>query len=359
MGDNWCDGLNRYYKRAGVFQARCRKERTMNKIQAAIKTLAEDNEMTAGMKADTDILTIEPKTAAQEAVLENTASRLLHYGGWNTGKKYIGVAKAVMMAQMYPNNYVALIRNKRVDMRATLWKTLERIVEFGSEISSAVKHSAGGMVCCELSNGSRIYGYGMDKDRGRMERMEFGFALIGDAIDVSEEDYNFICSRTRLQSVPFRQVMAITYPEYDDHYLYREFLEYKQEDCASIRARRILGLPQSFYDRMNELNKDGRQRYKFGNWVKRPKKTVHWEADSVANQYFQGKHSKCIRDADGWVIANVLEEHADLMAAAPDLLEAAEKADKLLDDLRSYCHGHDSHTALKQAIAKAKGASNE
>jgi len=52
-------------------------------------------------------------------------------------------------------------------------------------------------------------------------------------------------------------------------------------------------------------------------------------------------------------------EAMDLMKAAPELLEAAEAADKLLDDLRSYCHGHDSHIALKQAMAKAKGVDNE
>jgi len=63
-----------------------------------------------------------------------------------------------------------------------------------------------------------------------------------------------------------------------------------------------------------------------------------------------------IFDHDGRFIGAVAKEkYARKIAVLPDLLEAAELADKLLDDLRSYCHGHDSHIALKQAIAKAKG----
>ncbi len=66
------------------------------------------------------------------------------------------------------------------------------------------------------------------------------------------------------------------------------------------------------------------------------------------------------RGVSGYITGRIASEvDAQLIAAAPDLLEAAEQADKLLDNMSVYCHGHDSHLALKRAIAKAKGIDNE
>ena len=106
----------------------------------------------------------QPQNIEQKEAMEDTSHDLLFHGPWGTGKTHLGAAKAYMLAALYPGNVIGLIRKKRVDLKATLWKWFtDKILP-----PAVVTAKNDTELYRRIVNGSEIYGIGSSSKNGRV-----------------------------------------------------------------------------------------------------------------------------------------------------------------------------------------------
>lgn len=213
------------------------------------------------------LITFKPESSTQLQALRNIAQNLLFWGAWGTGKTHIGAAKALALAWKYPGNCIALVRRKRVDLKATLWKWFidkvlhPRLVQDQNDTS----------LFRRLHNGSEIWGVGMDSatDVNKLASREYGFIVVEEAREISEDDFDEKISRClRLPGLPFHQVMLLSNPDVPAHWLNTRFLTEKWPGYEEIKGTILRHLlPKSYMERMDQLTGIYKLRYKEGLWV--------------------------------------------------------------------------------------------
>jgi len=212
-----------------------------------------------------------PKTAPQLEVLDCLAGNVLHDGPWGSGKTHVGAAKAYTMGELYPGNVIALVRKKRVDLKATLWKVF--IDKFIDPLPDGyVVKSNDTDLYRKLRNGTEYWGVGLDStlDVNKLASREYGFIAIEEAVELTEQDYDEKIGRCmRLPTVPFHQVLSLCNPGHPAHFLNKRFMLNKQEwdGYQRIQAELLPDLPASYYARLEQLKGVRRFRYKDGLWV--------------------------------------------------------------------------------------------
>jgi len=221
-----------------------------------------------------------PKTAAQREVMACTARDLLNDGPWGTGKTNVAAAKAYMMGTGgmdehgnwiggYPGNVIALVRKKRVDLKATLWKVF--IDNFIDPLPDGyVVKSNDTDLYRKMRNGTEYWGVGLDStlDVNKLASREYGFIAVEEASEITEDDYDVKIGRCmRLPTVPFHQVLSITNPSHPSHFLNQRFMLEQWEGYQRIQGTLLPDLPESYHARLDQLTGVRRQRYKDGLWV--------------------------------------------------------------------------------------------
>lgn len=208
----------------------------------------------------------KPKTPAQKEAMENASPNLLFTGPWGSGKSHIGAAKACMLGILYPNNCIALIRKKRVDLKPTLWKWFcEKILP-----PEAVVEKNDTELYRKCCNGSEFYGIGLDstEDVNKLASREFSFIVVEEAKETDVEDFDEKLTRClRLPSVPFHQILLLTNPGPPSHYLYQRFFVEHPAGYHKIEAGVLPDLPESYYERLKQLKGVYRERYVEGKWT--------------------------------------------------------------------------------------------
>lgn len=209
---------------------------------------------------------IKPKNEPQRLVLENTSPNLLFSGMWGSGKTHIGAAKAFMLGIMYPNNCIALIRKKRVDLKPTLWKWfVEKMLP-----PEIVERKDDTELYRRLVNGTEFYGIGLDstEDVNKLASREYGFVVVEEAKETDEQDFDEKIVRClRLPTVPFHQVLLLTNPGAPSHYLYQRFYMERRNGNKKIEGEILSDLPKSYYERLSQLKGIYRERYVLGKWT--------------------------------------------------------------------------------------------
>lgn len=209
---------------------------------------------------------IKPKNEPQRLALENTSPNLLYSGPWGSGKTYIGAAKAFMLGVMYPNNCIALVRKKRVDLKPTLWKWfVEKLLP-----PELVIRKDDIELYRKIANGTEFYGIGLDstEDVNKLASREYGFIVVEEAKETDEQDFDEKIVRClRLPTVPFHQVLLLTNPGAPSHYLYQRFYMERRNGNKKIESEILPDLPKSYYERLGQLKGIYRERYVLGKWT--------------------------------------------------------------------------------------------
>lgn len=208
----------------------------------------------------------ESKTPEQLKVMECLTPNLLHDGCWFAGKTHVGAAKALFLGLRYPNNCIALVRKKRVDLKATLWKWfVDKVLP--PEIVIAHNDTE---LYRKISNGTEFHGVGLDSDKdvNKLASREYGFIVVEEARETSESDFDEKISRClRLPTVPFHQLLLLTNPEAPSHYLYKRFILNKLKGYERIKASMLPNPPATYQQRLDQLTGIYKLRYVDGEWA--------------------------------------------------------------------------------------------
>jgi len=213
------------------------------------------------------VIDIKPLNLPQYQVMRSTAPNLLFHGAWGTGKSHIGSAKAYFLGHKYDNNCVALVRRKRVDLKATLWKWfVDKILPL-----RAITKSNDTELYRQISNGTEFFGVGLDSvnDVNKLASREYGFIVVEEAKEVRESDFEEKLQRClRLPTVPFHQILLLTNPDVPAHWINKRFLTEKWDGYESFKGITLRELlPPSYIRLLDQLTGIYKLRYRDGLWV--------------------------------------------------------------------------------------------
>lgn len=220
-----------------------------------------------GYERPTRKFQIRPESPSQLLALRDLSLNLLYDGCWGTGKTKILAFKTLLMAYLYPGNKCCLIRRKRAHLEATTWKVL---VDEVLPKQWVVRHNDTKLYR-KLSNGSEIFGYGLDSpgDITILASHQYGFMGIEEAREIKEAQFDEQITRClRLPGIPIHQCMLVTNPDIPEHWINKRFRSERWPTYNAIKGSMLTHLlPASYMYRVNQLTGVFRQRYKHGLWV--------------------------------------------------------------------------------------------
>ena len=211
----------------------------------------------------------EPITSEQQDILNNATPHLLYCGQGGCGKTHTGAAKALIMGSYYPHSVIALIRKKRVDLTATLWKYF---VEKVLTDDNYVLEKNDTDLFRRLRNGTEIHGVGLDSTGSvnKLASREYNFIVVEEATEITEEDFDTKIMRTlRLPQAPFHQILLLCNPSSKHHWIYKRFYEKNDKSYCVIEGKTLQPpwLPKSYYEFLQNLTGIFKRRYVDGEWV--------------------------------------------------------------------------------------------
>jgi len=206
------------------------------------------------------------KNQPQAEALDDNSPTLLFHGPWGSGKTHVGAAKAFGVGILFPNNCIALVRKKRVDLVPTLWK------KFIDEVlpPSLVVRSNDSLLYRKINNGTEFWGCGLDstKEVTKLASREYGLIVVEEAKEITEEDFETQILRClRLPGVGFHQAFLLSNPDAPAHWLYSRFFTNKLDGYREIQGQILPDLPPIYYQRLDQLTGVFRLRYRDGMWV--------------------------------------------------------------------------------------------
>jgi len=213
---------------------------------------------------------IRPESKSQYTVMNDFMSpNLFYWGPWGTGKTHIASNKALFVANHWPNSRIALIRRKRVDLKATLWRYF---VEKCLPPQWVVRHNDTDLMR-RIANGSEVMGFGLDSvnDVNKLASNEFNFIVVEEAREITAGIFEEkILRNMRLPGFPFHQVLLLSNPDSPAHWLHERFFSRRDQypGYHEIRGHILRHiLPKSYLTRMDGLTGVYRLRYRDGLWV--------------------------------------------------------------------------------------------
>jgi phage terminase large subunit len=213
-----------------------------------------------------DINLFSARTEPQARAFEDTSPMLLHDGGWFSGKTHVMAAKAMYLGLIYPNNCIGLVRRKRVDLEATLWKWfIDKLLP--PEI--VVAHNDQKLYR-KINNGTEFFGAGLDSNDevNKLASREYGFIGVEEATEIDEDAFDEKLLRCmRLPNVPFRQLMLVCNPASPGYFLYQRFVVKKLENYKRIKACILPDVPANYQAILDQLTGVFRLRYVDGEWA--------------------------------------------------------------------------------------------
>jgi PBSX family phage terminase large subunit len=210
----------------------------------------------------------EPLTDEQVAVIDSIAPNLLFCGQGGCGKSHTGAAKAFIIGAKYKKGCVALVRKKRTDLKATLWKFfIDKVLQ-----DKYVVKKNDTELYRKLVNGTEFYGIGLDStgDVNKLASREYNFVVIEEATELTEEDYDEkIIRTTRLPSSPWHQILSLCNPKSKNHWLYKRFFTSGNPNYVEFAGKTLPPpyLPKVYYTFLSELSGIFAERYVKGRWV--------------------------------------------------------------------------------------------
>lgn len=146
-----------------------------------------------------------------------TAPEILLCGPAGSGKSLADLLLCHNRMMAYPGARALIVRKVRADLAQSTLVTFERdILGFDNPICAGVQRSA--RESYRYPNGSEVVVGGMDRP-GRILSAEYDLIIAAEAVQFSEEDWEFFVMRNRNGVIPFQQVIGDTNPDQPKHWL--------------------------------------------------------------------------------------------------------------------------------------------
>src|SRR6266550_6508126 len=152
------------------------------------------------------------------------APELLSSGAFRAGKSRIGCEKAYWLAKRYPGIPIGIFRKTAASLAASTERTLLHDVIPRSMIARSNRTER----WYELTNGSRIWLFGLDPDPitglpSKVGSVELGWAFVDEAAECSESDWVMVKGRLSWPGIDYHQIAAATNPASPKHWLKQRF----------------------------------------------------------------------------------------------------------------------------------------
>jgi len=206
----------------------------------------------------------------QETFYDCQASEVLYSGAYRAGKSRIGCEKAYWLAKRYPGIPIGIFRKTAASLAASTERTLLHDVIPRGAIARHNRTER----WYELSNGSRIWFFGLDPDPitglpSKVGSVELGWAFVDEAAEVTESDWSMVKGRLSWPGIPYHQIAAATNPASPKHWLKVRFTP-PTADRVYLHASTFDNplLPEDYVqDARNGAEDYLKRRYIYGEWV--------------------------------------------------------------------------------------------
>jgi len=187
-----------------------------------------------GKPSATEELQAKPYTpyGACRKVWESRAFEILVAGPAGTGKTRSDLEKIVLACMKYPKCRALIVRKTRAELTETALPELEDHVFAPNWRTWGGKAKRQQRSAYHFPNDSIIVVGGMD-DPMKVLSSEWDRILVVEAVQLTEEDYEYLTSRCRATHTPFNQIICETNPNVPAHWLLRRAKAGKMEFYTS------------------------------------------------------------------------------------------------------------------------------
>lgn len=181
------------------------------------------------------------------------APELLMCGAAGTGKSRAILEKLHLCAMKWPRMRGLITRKTRASLSESGLVTFEeKVLPWGSKIKGNTARRYRQVY--EYGNGSEIVVAGLD-DPNRIMSTEFDLALVLEATELTETDWEQMTTRLRNYVMPFQQLIADCNPASPNHWLKKR----ADREAVKLLTSTHQDNPLLFDRRLNEWTAEGRQ----------------------------------------------------------------------------------------------------
>jgi phage terminase large subunit len=175
---------------------------------------------------------------------ESEAPELLGSGQMGSGKSRVLVEKAWWLGLSHPGAELAIIRKVHKDLALTTERTFWNEVA-KTELIVRRNSNEHWVDFGNRANPSRIWFLGLDHDPTTNQPSKIGsanldWAGVDEAIQLDETDWIMVGGRLRRQTLPYRQLAAVTNPAWPRHWLKLHFGEGEGREYLDLRDNAFL-----------------------------------------------------------------------------------------------------------------------
>jgi PBSX family phage terminase large subunit len=151
--------------------------------------------------------------------------RFVHLiGSAGSGKSFHACLYLLLVMLNYQNTNAVMIRRWEKDVRRSIWEQCKKIVEL-FELEEYFRFYRSPLsIECKRTNALAIAS-GCDNIENLKSVAELSFALIDEADQIKEEDFNIIIGRVRSKHADFRQIVMSYNPPVRQHLIPRRFFD--------------------------------------------------------------------------------------------------------------------------------------
>ncbi len=204
----------------------------------------------------------------QMRFLRSDASNVLYSGAAGAGKTRVLCYKIRDLA-MNPDSLVGLFRKRRTDLRHT---TLRTLLKGDGSLPPVLPegtytHNKNDSLI-SLDGGGEIFYSGV-ADEKKIGSLNLSDAAVDEAIELDVEEWDFLQTRLRNDSVDKHHLFAATNPGTPSHWLYKRFFEEDEPDSEVIQTKTTdnFFLPDDYINRLQRLTGAAYKRLVLGQWV--------------------------------------------------------------------------------------------
>jgi PBSX family phage terminase large subunit len=286
----------------------------------------------------------------QEAFFDCEAPEVLYSGAFRAGKSRIGCEKAYRLAKRHPGIPIGIFRKTAASLAASTERTLLHDVIPRAEIARSNRTER----WYELTNGSRIWLFGLDPDPitglpSKVGSVELGWAFVDEAAECSESDWIMVKGRLSWPGIDYHQIAAATNPASPKHWLKVRFTP-PTESRVYLHASTFDNplLPSDYTEDANQAADDYfKRRYIMGEWV--GAEGVIWQVPDDSIRAGTGLYKRVIAGIDwGFVHAFVCEVVGQTgtgsLSVIDEMYERGETIDRIIPALRFMQERHKIET---------------
>lgn len=198
-------------------------------------------------------------------------------GAAGTGKTRACAEKAHAMAMLNPGSRGLIVRKTAVSLTSTTLVTFKEHVAKEALASGEVRWFGGSGnedKGYKYANGSTITVAGMDR-ASRIMSSEYDFIYVGEATELTEDDWEALSSRLRNNKISFQQLFADCNPDSPYHWLKQRcdrgqatIIYCKHEDNPALYDNgEWTTLGKEYLQRLDNLTGVRKERLRYGRWA--------------------------------------------------------------------------------------------